>query len=247
MFTHFPSMGRTALLFSSALLLPSIACAANIPSIDINYAAGFACWGATCPNGTTEFAAFSGPGFTLSFATYDSGSGSPYAFSAQAGDPFPAGYFDGRFSQGTSSQNNYLSGTFTSNGQTYDVGYQTNPYVEILGSATVPNGYGTLVFPALLTGGGVACSGGLQPSPGQYSCDLPPGQMPAFIANVNFDVAGLLTVRFSPTTQPLYPSGSEYFVATFIASPEPASLWLAASGLLLTLAMLARRSPARRP
>jgi len=241
---YFASIPGVVLLVSTALFVTPIVRAESFSSINIDYASGSACWGRSCV-GATEIAAFSGSGFTLNFSTFDSGAGSPYAFSAVAGQPFPDDFFDGRFSQGTSSQNDYFSGTFTEGGQTYEVGYAENPYVELLGSGTVPNGYGTLVFPAVLTGGGTACTDGTSFYPGSYSCIFAPGQTPSFIADVNFDVPGILTVHFSPASQPVYAYGSEYYEATFTALPEPASGWMAVGGLLAILWMASRRFSGR--
>lgn len=244
---HVASFVTLGLAVCAQVFQPAKVWADTIPNIGITAATGYACWGASCApeqGNPTEIASFSGPHFTFSFITFDTGHGSPYAFSARAGDPF-GGYFDGQFSAGANGEPDNGSGTLTVAGHTYYVGYSSNPYVQLLGSATVPNGYETIELPAVLTGGGLACSGGIIMPPEEYSCFPPPPEMVSFIANVGFNVPGFATVRFSPTSLPLYSYGSEYYVATFTPVPEPSSAWLLVAGLVMAAGSGAalRRAP----
>ena len=128
----------------------------------------------------------------------------------------------------------FPGGSLFLNGTTYDVVYGF-PYisVEILAPILEPSGADTVILPAVLAGSAVACVGSAA-----GGCVSQP--LSAYIANVDFDVPGLLTVSFAPTPDYVFGvPGYESFSAAFTRVPEPSTVLtvLAELGALI----LARR------
>ena len=208
--THFLSFVTGSLLAGVLVLQPSTAQADSIPTVSINSATGDATWGNEYPPGAG--ASLSGPDFTLGFGA----SWPPNALSASAGDPFPGNTTQLQLRE-IIGQAEIPSGTLTVGGSTSSVWYGFDITAHALTSTTVPSGTATLILPAVLSGSGTACLQGI----GEF-CLGSPTQPPVFVANVDFDIPGLLTVDFTPGGPAI---NGEVFSARFTPTPEP-SEWL---------------------
>jgi len=213
---------------------PSRARADTVPTINITSATGSACWGRNClpQSGTNpyEFATFSGPNFSVGFSSFGT---SQYDFSARAGDVVPGSYFDGPIDFQLPGESFFGNISVTLSGHTDSAPFDP-PVIAISNSTnvTVPSGYGTVELPAVLTDSGPVCVGGFVQS-GEFFCSGPPPAVPDIVANVNINVPGFVTIRFSPAGVPIYSSGSEYYMATFTPVPEPSTAWMLVFGLAI--------------
>lgn len=216
-------MGKQVLLFATCFLLvcvlflqPSAARADSIPAVSITSATGDATWGNEYPPGAG--ASLSGPNFTLGFGD----SWPLVALSASAGDPFPGNTTPLTLRELTGAPT-LPGGTLNIGGATSSVWYDFDITAGALTSTTVPSGTATLILPAILSGSGTACLQGI----GEF-CLGTPTQPPTFIANVNFDIPGQLTLDFTPGGPAV---NGELFSARFTPVPEPSGWLLVFAGL----------------
>lgn len=166
-------------------------------------------------------ASLSGPDFTLGFGA----SWPLIALSASAGDPFPGNTTALQLRELIGHDHTEIpSGTLNVGGTTSSVWYDFDIAAHALTSATVPSGTATLIIPAVLSGSGTACLQGI----GEF-CLGSPTQPPVFVANVNFDIPGLLTIDFTPGGPAI---NGEVFSARFTPTPEPSEWLLILAGLV---------------
>ena len=200
--------GFPAVVFLACLvdLPPSVAQADPIPNITVTTATGYV--GFTY-NGTSG--GLYGPDASIN-TDYGNAAGVLF-FSALIGSSFSP-YF--QLPPLDAVPFSILNGSVTVGGQTYGW-VSADGYANVASgvSVTVPAGYASVQFPATFYAEGTAC---LDIS-GFFSCSPPPPLVPTVIADVGFDVPGILTVNFSPPPGPL--PGWEVFDAEFDPSPFP--------------------------
>jgi hypothetical protein len=200
------------------MLTPSTAQADQIPNIIV-----------TTASGSVSFFAESTTGglYSPDASIYTDVGVGVLTSHALAGTPFPSSYLQFTIPPFNPSLLSVLDGSVTVGGQSYRVIYDGIADVYLQASLTVPAGYLSVRLPAVFAGGGTACLD----IAGIYSCsNPPPPEVPDIVANLSFDVPGILTVNFSPAPPQAGPN-VELFDAVFTPGPftpvpEPSSALL---------------------
>lgn len=209
----------------------------GLPTISVTAATGQAFWGSGQGSSFPGIvsADLAGSSFTLGFGDpYPQYPGNLFAFDITQGeDIFGLGSNGlGRWELASSINPNLApgtpSGTVVVNGANVSVEYADGPFVLALASTIVPSDVETVSLPAVLMGDVSVC----EADPLITNCaDFNTPDLPVFVANVDFDVPGSLTVNFMPGSGPGLTN--EYYTVTFTPGPEPRGLLTVPAALLL--------------